>query len=139
MKKFLLSFFIAGAILIPTFAVEAAYVYVPNFYNMTSNRIKERIRMTGHEQRTHNGVKYTHWSYVCLDENGGKYINKYLNKLKRKPRFQLVGQNGGNYYFAYIGNQTHLLKQFNGGFHVHVGISGNNVVVDLVSGMYPEP
>ena len=139
MKKFLLPMLLAFAIIIPAIQVQAAYVYVPNFYNMAPNRTKERIRMTGHEQRTHNGVNYTQWSYTCLDGNGGIYIRNYLNKIQRKAHFQLVGQNGGNYYFAYTGNQAHMLKKFSGGFHVHVGVSGNNVVVNMVAGMYPEP
>lgn len=36
MKKFLLPLLVTLAILIPTIAVEAAYVYVPNFRAMAS-------------------------------------------------------------------------------------------------------
>ena len=138
MKKFLLPLLLAITLLIPTVTVEAAYVLVPNFYNMTSNRIQERIRYTGSEQRNHNGVNYTSWHYTCVDGKTSQYVNKYINKLNSKHNIQQVGHNGGNWYFVYNGNQAHMLKTFSGGFHIHVGVSGRDVVVNLVAGMYPE-
>lgn len=138
MRKVLLATLLSFVILIPTFTVEAAYVLVPNFRNMTSNRIEERIRYTGMEQKNHNDVHYTSWHYVCVDGKTGQYVNKYINKLNAKHNIQQVGHNGGDWYFRYSGNQAHMLKMFNGGFHIHVGVSGRNVVVNLVGGMYPE-
>lgn len=58
MKKVLMlviSFFI----LVPAFKVFAAYVYVPNFYNITSNKFEERVRFNGMEQESYQGVNYT--------------------------------------------------------------------------------
>ena len=138
MKKFLMTTLFAFAILIPTFTVEAAYVLVPNFRNMTSNRIEERIRYTGMEQKNYNGVHYTSWHYVCVDGKTDKYVSKYINKLNSKHNIQQVGHSGGDWYFRYSGNQARYLKMFDGSFHIHVGVSGRNVVVNLVGGMYPE-
>lgn len=138
MKNFLIPLVLAFALVLPTAAVEAAYVLVPNFYNMTSNRIQERIRYTGMDQKNHNGVHYTSWHYVCVDGKTNQYVSKYIKKLNSKHNIRQVGHNGGNWYFVYNGNQAHMLKTFDGGFHIHVGVSGRNVVVDLVGGMYPE-
>lgn len=138
MKKFLLSLLLSIIILMPAIAVEAAYVYVPNFHNMTSNRIEERIRYTGMEQRNQNGVNYTSWHYVCVDGKTSNYVDKYIKKLNAKHNIKQVGHSGGNWYFLYTGNQASYLKTFSGGFHIHVGVSGRNVVVNLVAGMYPE-
>lgn len=138
MKKFLLSLLIALAVLMPTIAVEAAYVLVPNFYNMTSNRIEERIRFTGMDQRSAGGVNYTRWNYICVDGKTSQYVDKYLKKLNGKHNIQYVGSKGNNWYFLYNGSQAQYLNKFSDGFHIHVGVSGHNVVVDLVGGMYPE-
>lgn len=138
MKKFLLPLLVTLAILIPTIAVEAAYVHVPNFREMTSNRIQERIRFTGMEQRSAGGVNYTRWNYICVDGKTSQYVNKYLKKLNSKHNISSVGSNGNNWYFVYSGSQAKYLNTFSGGFHIHVGVSGSNVVVDLVAGMYPK-
>lgn len=135
MKKFLLTF---AMVLLIAAQVEAAYVLVPNFSNMTNNRIEEHIRYTGSDQKNHNGVHYTSWYYVCVDGKTSQYVNKYINKLNAKHDIQQVGHNGGDWYFRYSGSQAQMLKMFNGGFHIHVGVSGRKVVVDLVGGMYPE-
>ena len=139
MKRFLISFLLAFVILIPTFAVEAAYIYVPNFYNITSNRIEERIRYTGMDKKNHNGVYYTSWHYICVDGKTNQYVNKYINKLNSKRNIQQVGHDSGNWYFVYTGSQAKYIKAINNSFHIHVGVSGRNVVVNLVGGMYPEP
>lgn len=138
MKKFLLPLLITFAVLIPTITVEAAYVLVPNFRDITSNRIEERIRFIGMDQRSSDGVNYTRWNYVCVDGKTSQYVSKYLGKLNSKHNIQQVGSNGGNWYYRYSGAQAKYLNIFKGGFHIHVGVSGNNVVVDLVGGMYPE-
>ena len=39
-------------------------LYIPNFYNMNSNRIKLRIYFDGLAQEILNGVKYTSWKYI---------------------------------------------------------------------------
>ena len=138
MKNFLVICMLAVAILIPTAIVEAAYVHVPNFRAMTSNKIQERIRFTGMDQKSSNGVNYTRWNYICVDGKTSQYVNKYLKKLNSKHNISSVGSNGNNWYFVYSGSQAKYLNTFSGGFHIHVGVSGNNVVVDLVAGMYPE-
>ncbi|MBQ9487059.1 MAG: hypothetical protein IJU91_04550 [Selenomonadaceae bacterium] len=138
MKKFLLSILVTLAVLLPTIAVEAAYVHVPNFRSMASNKIQERIRFTGMNQLSANGVNYTRWNYICVDGKTSQYVNKYLKKLNGKHNISSVGSNGNNWYFVYSGSQAKYLNTFSGGFHIHVGVSGSNVVVDLVAGMYPE-
>ena len=62
MKKFLLPMLVTFAVLIPTITVEAAYVLVPNFRDITSNRIEERIRFINMEQRRSDSVSYTGWN-----------------------------------------------------------------------------
>lgn len=138
MKKFLLPMLLALAILIPSAQAQAAYVHVPNFRNMTSNRIEERIRYTGMDKKNYNGVHYTSWHYVCVDGKTSQYVSKYINKLNSKHDIQQVGHKGGNCFFAYTGKQAKYVKTFDGGFHIHVGVSGNNVVVNLIGGLYPE-
>lgn len=138
MKKFLLPMLVTLAVLIPTITVEAAYVLVPNFRDITSNRIEERIRFINMEQRRSDGVNYTRWNYICVDGKTAQYVSKYLGKLNSKHNIQEIGSNGGNWYFRYSGAQSKYLNSFNGGFHIHVGVNSNNVVIDLVGGMYPE-
>ena len=138
MKKFLLPMLLALAILIPSAQVQAAYVLVPNFYNMASNRIEEHIRFNGADQEKHNGVSYTSWHYTCVDGNTYEYVNRYIRKIDSKHDFRQVGHKGNNWYFAYTGSQAKFVTAFNGGFHVHVGVSGDDVDVNLVAGLYPE-
>lgn len=140
MKKIVVSLLVAVAALLPTIAVEAAYVLVPNFYDVTSNRIEERIRFrfTEMDQKSADGVNYTRWKYICVDGKTLQYVDKYLKQLNAKYDIQQVGSNGNNWYFVYSGSQAKYLNMFSGGFHIHVGVSGHNVVVDLVSGMYPK-
>lgn len=61
MKKFLSPFLFAPAIMIPSLTVEAAYVHIPSFYDITSNRIEKRVDFPGMEQKYHKGVYYAHW------------------------------------------------------------------------------
>lgn len=138
MKKFLLPMLLALAILFPTMQVSAAYVFVPNFRKMTSNTMQIRIKYDGMEQKNNNGVAYTSWHYTCLDGKTADYVAKYIKRIGNRPDFQLLGQSGANWFFAYKGGQARYLKAFDGGFHVHVGASGNDVVVNMVAGMYPE-
>ena len=138
MKKILMALLVTVAMLLPTIAVEAAYVLVPNFYDITSNKIEERIRFTGMDQRSSNGVNYTRWNYICVDGKTSQYVSKYIKKMNSKHDIQQVGSNSGNWYFQYTGGQAKYLSTFSGGFHIHVGVSGRNVVVDLVAGMYPK-
>lgn len=138
MKKFFATILLTLAIAFPALTVEAAYVTVPNFYNMAVNKYHERIRYEGTEHLSHNGVKYTSWNYTVCDGETSKYVNKYLKRLNSKHNINLVGQNGNDFYFAYSGGQAKYLTPFGGGFHIHVGVSGSSVVVDLVAGMYPE-
>lgn len=139
MKKFFATLLLALAIALPALTVEAAHVYVPNFYNMAVNKYQQRIRYDGMDQLSQNGVGYNHWCYTCMDGKTSTYVNKYLKRLGSKYNIDLIGSDGNNWYFVYSGRQAKYLKTFNGGFHIHVGVSGNNVVVDLVDGMYPEP
>ena len=138
MKKFFVPLLLAMALLLPTAITEAAYVLVPNFRDITSNRIEERIRFLGMDQKSHNGVNYTRWNYECVDGKTSDYVNKYINKCKSQRDLQLVGQSSGNWYFVYTGGQAKFLTKINGEFHMHVRRSGDSVVVNLVGGMYPK-
>lgn len=138
MKKFLATFLLALAIVVPTLTVEAAYVLVPNFYDITSNRIEKRIDFLGMEQKTLNGVRYTRWNYEVCNGKQSEYISKYVKKCASKYNLQLVGQKNGNWYFRYTGSQAKYVTALEGSFHMHIGISGRRVVVDLAAGMYPE-
>ena len=138
MKKFLVPLMLAFAILIPAAQTQAAYVLVPNFRNMASNRIEEHIRFINMDHMKHNGVAYTSWHYVCVDGNTAQHVGNYIRKLDSKHDIQQVGHNGGNWYFAYTGGQAKFVTAFDGGFHIHVQASGNNVDVNLVAGLYPE-
>ena len=137
MKKFFAAILFALMIL-PALTVEAAHVYVPNFYNMAVNKYHKRIEFNGMDQLSHNGVKYTRWNYTVCDGETSKYVNKYLKRLGSKHNISLVGSNGNNWFFVYSGGQAKYLTALNGSFHIHVGVSGNRVVVDLVAGMYPQ-
>ncbi len=137
MKKFFAAILFALMIL-PALTVEAAYVTVPNFYNMAVNKYHKRIEFNGMDQLSHNGVKYTRWNYTVCDGETSKYVNKYLKRLDSKHKISLVGSNGNNWFFVYSGGQAKYLKALNGSFHIHVGVSGNRVVVDMVAGMYPQ-
>lgn len=136
MKKFL-PILLAALLLIPAMAAEAAYVTIPNFGNITRNNIEERTRFLGMEQNEYNGVKYTRWTYQVVDGKANQYFSKYIKRLNNKHSLQLVGQDGSNWYFRYTGGQAKYLKMLDGSFHIHVGISGNYIVVDMVAGMYP--
>ena len=138
MKKFLATLILALAIVVPALTVEAAHIYVPNFYNMAVNKYQKRISFDGMEQLSNNGVRFTRWHYTVVDGKLSTYVSKYLNRIGTKHAFQQVGQNGNNWYFAYSGGQARYINAFAGGFHIHVGVSGNNVIVDMVAGMYPE-
>ena len=132
-------FFLALAVLIPTMKVEAAYILVPNFYNMTSNRIELRIDYIDMEHRKYKDVNYTRWYYQVMDEKRDKYVDKYIQAcLARKYRLELVGESNNDWYFVYNGAQSQYIKKIDGKFHMHVGVSGNQVIVDLTSGMLPE-
>ena len=135
MKKFL-PIMLAALIIFPAIA-EAAYVTVPNFGNITRNNIEERTRFLGMEQNEYNGVKYTRWTYQVVDGKANQYFSKYINRLNSKHNINLVMNDGSNYYFVYTGGQAKYLKMLDGSFHIHVGISGSYIVVDLVAGMYP--
>ena len=137
MRKLLAAVLLAMAILLPTAITEAAYVIVPNFRDITSNRIEERIRFLGMDQLSHGGVNYTRWNYECVDGKTSDYVNKYINKCKSQRDLQLIDQGNGNWYFVYTGNQKQYLKKLNGEFHMSVRRSGNSVVVNMVGGMYP--
>lgn len=136
MKKFL-PILLAALIIFPAFA-EAAYVSIPSFYDVTSNRIEKRIEYLGMDQNSYEGVNYTHWKYRVVDGNTGKYLERYLKKLNRKHTLELIHQDSNNWYFVYKGGQAKYLKMLGGAFHIHVGASGNDVVVDMVAGIYPE-
>ena len=138
MKNFLATLLFAFLVFIPATFVEAAYIYVPNFYNMASNRIELRIHFDGTEQKSLNGVKYTSWHYTVHDGKTHEYVNKYIRKINSKHDFHLVEQDGNSWYFAYTGGQAKYVKAFGGNFHVHVGMSGDRVVVNMVAGMHPE-
>ena len=138
MKKFLATLLFALLVSIPATFVEAAYIYVPNFYNMANNRIELRIHFDGTEQKSLNGVKYTSWHYTVHDGKTHEYVNKYIKKINSKHDFHLVEQDGNSWYFAYTGGQAKYVKAFGGNFHVHVGMSGDRVVVNMVAGMHPE-
>ena len=137
MKKFFAAILLALTIALPL-TVEAAYVTVPNFYNMAVNKYHKRIEFNGMDQLSLNGVKYTRWNYTVCDGETSKYVNKYLKRLNSKHNINLVGSNGNNWFFVYSGSQAKYLKTLNGSFHIHVGVSGSSVVVDLVAGMYPQ-
>ena len=138
MKKFLATLLFALLVFIPATFVEAAYIYVPNFYNMASNRIELRIHFDGTEQKSLDGVKYTSWQYTVHDGKTYEYVSKYIKKINSKHDFHLVRQNGNNWFFAYTGSQAKYVQAFGGKFHVHVQMSGDNVVVNMVAGMHPE-
>ena len=76
---------------------------------MASNKFELRIHFDGTEQKSLNGVKYTSWHYTVHDGKTHEYVNKYIRKIKSKHDF-----------------------------HLHVGMSGDRVVVNIVAGMYPE-
>ncbi|MBQ7630902.1 MAG: hypothetical protein IJS81_11955 [Selenomonadaceae bacterium] len=129
---------LALAIVVPALTTEAAYVFLPNFYDITSNRIEKRIDFLGMDQKSHNGVYYAHWKYEVCDGKTSEYVDRYINKIDSKHDFRLIGRDGNHWYFLYTGNQAQYIKPINGSFHVHVGRSGNKVVVDCAGGIHPE-
>ncbi len=137
MKKVLM-LVLAFFIILPAVEVSAAYVYVPNFYNITSNKIEERIRFIGMDQKNYQGVNYTSWKYQCVDGKGNIYIEKYIKRIASKPTFKFIGQDSNGWYFVYTGAQAKYLKMLAGSFHIQVSKIGNNVFVNMVAGMYPD-
>lgn len=137
MKKFFAAFILALAVAVPALTTEAAYVHIPSFYDVTSNRIEKRIDFLGMDQKKHKGVYYAHWKYLVCNGKTSEYVNKYVKKLNSKHDFRLIGSDANNWYFEYTGNQAQYIKPINGQFHVHVGRSGNNVVVDCAGGIHP--
>ena len=130
-------FLFALTIMIPALTVEAAYVHIPSFYDITSNRIEKRVDFPGMEQKYHKGVYYAHWKYEVCNGKTSEYVDRYIRKLDSRHDFRLLGREGNHWYFLYTGNQAQYIKPLNGSFHVHVGRSGNNVVVDCAGGIHP--
>ena len=63
------------------------------------------------------------------------FIKKFLiRKINSKHDFHLVEQDDNSWYFAYTGGQAKYVKAFGGNFHVHVGVSGDRVVINMVAG-----
>ena len=138
MVRVMVSFVFAIMIILPVMTAEAAYILVPNFYDITSNKIERRIDYQGTDHESYKGVNYTRWHYEVCDGQEDKYIDRYIRKCLSQHSLQLIGEDGNDWYFLYIGNQARYIEKLNGDFHMHVGISGSHVVVDLVSGMYPK-
>ena len=137
LKKSLLVL-LALAFILPVLTAEAAYILVPNFRDITSNKIERRIDYQGTDHLSYNGVNYTRWNYEVVDGREDEYIDKYIRKCSSRHDLQLLGRNGSDWFFLYTGGQAKFIKKLGDKFHMHVGISGSHVVVDLVGGMYPQ-
>ncbi len=131
MKKFLL--ILLALIIFPVVSAKS-YLTVPNFRNITSNNVEERIEFLGTEQREYKGVNFTCWKYRVIDGNEDKYVSDYINQLK--SRYNFIGDiNGENWFFEYTGKEAENLPKIAGVFHIHVESSGSYVSVNLVDGM----
>ena len=76
--------------------------------------------------------------YVCVDGKTAEHVGNYIRKLNSKYDIRQVGHRGLNWFFAYTGSQAKYVTAFDGGYHIHVAVSGDNVDVNLVTGLYPE-
>ena len=135
MKKFLL--ILLALIIFPVVSVKS-YLTVPNFRNITSSNVEERIEFLGTEQREYEGVNYTCWKYRVIDGNEDKYVSDYINQLKSRSKFLSNVNREKNWFFEYTGKQSENLPKIAGVFHIHVESSESYVSVNLVDGMYTE-
>ena len=135
MKKVAILLFAVVTFVLLATPAEAAYVHIPSFYDITSNKIEKRIDFLGMEEKSYKGVYYAHWKYEVCNGKTREYVNKYINKIDSRHDFRLIGRDGNHWYFIYTGNQT--VKPINGNFHIHVGVNGRNVVVDCAGGIHP--
>lgn len=135
MKKFL-PIVLALALMIPATEVFAA-IYIPSFYDITSNSVKKRIDFQGMQEKSHNGMKYTQWTYEVLDGKTSEYVSKYVRRFSSSPLYTLVGQDGSNWYFTSKKAQSRNIRMLDNAFHFHVGVSGDYVIVNCASGVIP--
>ena len=139
MKKFLATIILSLSILIPAIQAEAAYVLVPNFYDMAVNKFQQRIAYLGRSETTFSGgVTVSVWQYTVCDGNVAKYVTKYIRKLSSKHNIQLVASDNNAWLFEYTGGQARYLKKAANLWHIGVYVDGYDVSVFLVPGVYPQ-
>ena len=140
MKKFLTVTILSVAILIPTIQVEAAYVTIPNFYNITSNKIEKRIEYLGTKDIWMGAeeVKVKAWRYYVCDGKTDEYVAKYIRRLSSKHSFQLIIDDSALYVFEYTGSQARYIQKVDDMWHIAVRVRGDIVDVVLVPGIYPQ-
>ena len=140
MKKFFATFFLSILILIPAIQVEAAYVTIPNFYDITSNRIEKRIEYLGTDEGFFgsNNVKVKVWQYYVCNGKTDEYVSKYIRRLSSRHSIQLLAHDTDVWLFKYTGSQAKYLQSIDDMCHIAVRVSGDYVDVFLVPGIYPQ-
>jgi len=139
MKKFILGLLVVVSMIF-TANAEAAYIYIPNFRDLVSNKYELHIEFLGMDQKSSNGVNYTCWKYNVVDGKTGEYLDRYINKCtSNRYSFRLIERNSNEAILSYHGRQAKFVQSFKGGFHMYIERSGSRVNINVVGGMYPDP